>query len=66
MDRMIGRTWAEWEDSLDATDSDDAFHAVEAEYADYRETVGRETPDLRLEPDIKSEVINYFLKYSFN
>ena len=55
---MIGRTWAEWEDSLDATDSDDAFHAVEAEYADYRETVGRETPDLRLEPDIKSEVIN--------
>merc|ERR1711892_237062 len=53
MDDMIGRTWAEWEESL--ADSDAAFGESEAEYADYRETVGRETPDLRLEHDIKSE-----------
>ena len=28
----------------------------EEEYANYRATVGKETPDLRLEADIKSEV----------
>lgn len=46
---MIGRTWAEWEESLSVECES------EEDYANYRATVGKETPDLRLEADIKSE-----------
>ena len=53
MDRMIGRSWAEWEESIEDSDLD---NQAEIDYADYRATVGRETPDLILENDIKSEV----------
>ena len=50
---MIGRSWAEWEESIEDSDLD---NQAEIDYADYRATVGRETPDLILENDIKSEV----------
>lgn len=51
---MIGRSWAEWEESIEDSDLD---NQAEIDYADYRATVGRETPDLILENDIKSEVL---------
>ena len=50
---MIGRSWAEWEESIEDSDLD---NQAESDYADYRATVRRETPDLLLENDIKSEV----------
>ena len=57
---MIGRSWAEWEESIEDSDLD---NQAEIDYADYRATVGRETPDLILENDIKSEVL--YRKTSF-
>ena len=54
MDRsLIGRTWAEWEESVSSGVGDDQ---AEEEYAAYRRTVAKETPLLMLEPDVKSEV----------
>ena len=49
---LIGRTWAEWEESVGGLGDDSA----EEEYLAYRRTVAKETPLLMLEADVKSEV----------
>ena len=49
--QMIGKSWLEWENDL-PNDSDSA----EEEFLEYRQTVKKETPQLTIDHDIKSEV----------
>ena len=49
--QMIGKSWLEWENDL-PNDSDSA----EEEFREYRQTVKKETPQLTVDHDIKSEV----------
>ena len=49
--QMIGKSWLEWENDL-PDDSDSA----EEEFLEYRQTVKKETPQLTIDHDIKSEV----------
>jgi len=47
---MIGKSWLEWENDL-PNDSD----STEEEFLEYRQTVAKETPQLTIDQDIKSE-----------
>ena len=49
--QMIGKSWLEWENDL-PNDSD----STEEEFLEYRQTVAKETPQLTIDQDIKSEV----------
>ena len=61
--QMIGKSWLEWENDL-PDDSDSA----EEEFLEYRQTVKKETPQLTIDHDIKSEVrydhIHFFTNMS--
>ena len=50
------QTWQEWEKELNDGDSSDS---VEEDYSNYRQQVNKETPNLILDEDIKSEVLTY-------
>ena len=54
-------TWSEWEDLIESRDSSNSANQIESDqieedYDSYRIQVNKETPNLTLDDDIKSEV----------